>query len=149
MRTVSSTIAANLFAYIEKICDPHKAHGKRFQLTTLLAIIFSAKLCGQDTPVEIYNWAKNHTEGLVQLPKLKRRCMPHHNTIRRVFQYILDETEFNRLMQEYQQEQCEKGEQLAIDGKTLRGSRMADRQPGDHVLSVYNVQKQRMLAQKP
>jgi predicted transposase YbfD/YdcC len=73
--------------------------------------------------------------------------MPHHNTIRRVFQNILDEAEIERSMQAYQQQWGEGGEQLAMDGKTLRGTRIADEEPADHVLSVYDVHEQRVLAQ--
>ena len=138
---------SSLIAYLEKVCDPRKARGKRYHLTTLLAIIYLAKLCGQDTPVEIADWAKNHAEMLAQLLKLKRTWMPHHNTIRRVFQNILDEAEFDHLMQEYQQQQAERGEQLAIDGKTLRGTRIPDQEPAEHVLSVYDIQNQCVLAQ--
>lgn len=137
----------SILAYLQKICDPRKARGKRYQLTTLMVIVFMAKLCGQDTPVEIADWAKNHAETLVQLLKLKRSWMPHHNTIRRVFQNILDEAEFERVMQEYQQRQAGGGEQLALDGKTLRGTRIADEEPADHVLSVYDVQEQCVVAQ--
>ena len=137
---------SSLFAFLEKIRDLRKARGKRYHLTTLLVIIFLAKLCGQDTPVEIADRAKNHAEALVHLLQLKRSSMPHHNTIRRVFQNILDEAEFNRLMQAYQQ-QAKQGEQLAIDGKRLRGARIADKEPADHLLSVYDVQHQRVLAQ--
>jgi predicted transposase YbfD/YdcC len=139
--------ATSLLAYFEKVCDPRQARGKRYHLTTLLVIIFLAKLCGQDTPVEIADWAKNHAEGLAQLLKLERSWMPHHNTIRRVFQNILDEAEFDRLMQDYQQQQVEGGEQLAIDGKTLRGTRIDNEEPADHVLSVYDVQEQCVMAQ--
>lgn len=138
---------ASLFAYLEKICDPRKARGKRYHLTTLLVILFLGKLCGQDTPVEIADWAKNQAETLAQLLKLKRTWMPHHNTIRRVFQNILDEAEFERLMQAYQQQQVGGGEQLAVDGKTLRGTRIGDQEPADPVLSVYDVQAQRVAAQ--
>jgi predicted transposase YbfD/YdcC len=137
----------SLFAYFEKVNDPRQSRGKRYHLTTLLVIIFLAKLCGQDTPVEIADWAKNHAEELVQLLKLKRSWMPHHNTIRRVFQNILDEAEFDRLIQEYQQQQVNSSEQLAMDGKTLRGTRIGGGEPADHVLSVYDVQQQRVLAQ--
>lgn len=138
---------ASLFAYFEKICDPRQARGKRYHLTTLLVILFLAKLCGQDTPVEIADWAKNQAETLAQLLKLKRTWMPHHNTIRRVFQNILDEAEFEGLIQDYQQHQAGGGEQLAMDGKTLRGTRIAEVEPADQVLSVYDVQAQRVAAQ--
>jgi predicted transposase YbfD/YdcC len=138
---------SSLIAYFQKVSDPRKARGKRYHLASLLVIVFLAKLCGQDTPVEIADWAKNHAETLAQLLKLKRSWMPHHNTIRRVFQNILDEVEFERLMQEYQQRQAGGGEQLALDGKTLRGTRIADEEAADHVLSVYDVQEQRVVAQ--
>jgi predicted transposase YbfD/YdcC len=39
------------------------------------------------------------------------------------------------------------GEQLAMDGKTLRGTRIGDQEPADQVLSVYDVQAQRVAAQ--
>jgi uncharacterized phosphosugar-binding protein len=103
--------ASSLIAYLEKLSDPRQARGKRYQLTTQLVIIFLAKLCGQDTPVEIADWAKNHTATLVQLLKLKRSWMPHHNTIRRVFQNILDEAEFDSLLRDDQQQQVKGGKQ--------------------------------------
>jgi len=138
----------SLYARFQHLSDPRHAHGKRYSLTTLLTIIFLAKLCGKDRPGEIADWAKNHAEELAQLLKLKRSWMPHHNTIRRVFQDILDEAEFDRLAQEYsQQEQTGEGEVLAMDGKALRGTRIAGREGSDYVLSVYNVSQQQVVAQ--
>ena len=71
-----------------------------------------------------------------------------HNTIRRVFQTIVDAAEFERLVCEYHQQQPGGGKQWAIDGKTLRGTRIPDEAPAKHVLSVYDVQTQRVVAQK-
>jgi predicted transposase YbfD/YdcC len=138
----------SLYARFEKIEDPRHAHGKRYHLTTLLIIIFLAKLCGKDRPGEIADWAKNHAEELTKLLKLDRNWMPHHNTIRRVFHDILDETEFDRLAQEYsQQEQTGEGQVLAMDGKALRGMRIAGQTGSDYVLSIYNVTEQQVVAQ--
>lgn len=137
----------SLFDGVQQLTDPRKPRGKRYSLVTLLVIILLAKLCGQDTPVEIADWASNHAEELTQLLKLKRSWMPHHNTIRRVFHNILDEAEFERLGRDYQQRQAGGGEVLAMDGKTLRGTRIADEKPADHVLSVYDVQAQHVVAQ--
>jgi predicted transposase YbfD/YdcC len=138
----------SLYARFEKIEDPRHAHGKRYHLTTLLIIIFLAKLCGKDRPGEIADWAKNHAEELTKLLKLDRNWMPHHNTIRRVFHDILDEAEFDRLAQEYsQQEQTGEGQVLAMDGKALRGMRIAGQTGSDYVLSLYNVTEQQVVAQ--
>jgi len=137
----------SLFDRIQRLSDPRRARGKRYSLVTLLVIIFLAKLCGQDTPVGIADWASNHAQELTQLLQLKRSWMPHHNTIRRVFHQIVDETEFERLMRDYQQQRAGSGEVLALDGKTLRGTRIGDEEPADHVLSVYDVQEQRVISQ--
>lgn len=139
--------ASSLYAYFQRISDPRKARGKRYHLTTLLALIFLGKLSGQDTPVEIADWASNHAEALARHLKLKRTRMPHHNTIRRVFQNILDEAEFDRLMRDYQRQAVKGGEQLAMDGKTLRGTRLAAEELADQVLSVYDVDEQCVMAQ--
>lgn len=138
----------SLFARFEAVPDARHAHGKRYSLNTLLVIIFLAKLCGQDTPVEVADWAKNQAKKLVELLKLKRDWMPHHNTIRRVFQNTLDEGEFDRLAQEYnQQERSGEGRVLAMDGKFLRGTRIAGQECSDNVLSVYDVTDHLVLAQ--
>jgi len=138
----------SLYDRFQYICDPRKAHGKRYSLVTLLVVIFMGKLCGKDRPVEIADWAKNHAEELAQLMKLKRSWMPHHNTIRRVYQDILEESEFDRMAQEYsQQEQRDEGEVLAMDGKALRGTRVAGQESSDYVLSLYDVADHCVVAQ--
>jgi hypothetical protein len=50
----------SLYARFEHLSDPRKARGIRYSLVTLLVIIFLGKLCGQDHPVEIADWARNH-----------------------------------------------------------------------------------------
>jgi len=138
----------SLYARFEEIEDPRKARGKRYSLVTLLVIIFLGKLCGQDTPVEIADWAANHAEQLAELIGLERIWMPDHNTIRRVYQNTLREEEFNQMAQEYsQQEHAGKTEVLALDGKTLRGTGISDHKKNDHVLSLYGVESQHVLAQ--
>ena len=138
----------SLYARFEQIDDPRKARGKRYSLVTLLVIIFLGKLCGQDSPLEIADWAANQAEKLVATLGLERMWMPHHNTIRRVYQDILSEAEFNQMAQEYsQQEHGGKREVLALDGKTLRGTGISAHKKNDHVLSLYGVESQHVLAQ--
>jgi predicted transposase YbfD/YdcC len=139
----------SLYGRFHYISDPRGAKGKQYSLVMLLTVIFLAKLVGKDKPDEIADWAKNHAEELAELLKLKRKQMPSHSTVRRVFYSILDEAEFDRLAQEYhQQEQTGKGEVLAMDGKALRGTRIAGQERNDHILSIYDVQDQYVLAQQ-
>jgi predicted transposase YbfD/YdcC len=139
----------SLYDRFQQISDPRKAKGKRYSLLTLLLLIFLAKLCGKDTPVQIADWAKNEASELARLLGLKREWMPHHNTYRRVFQYILSEAEFERLMEAYHQERLEaEGEVLAVDGKALRGTRQGGEVGCEYVLSVYEGQTQRVKAQE-
>ena len=112
----------------------------------LLAVIFPAKLCGKDRPGEIADWARNHADELAELLGLESERMPSHSTIRRVFQVIVDEDEFSQQAQDYTQ-QKQSGELLAIDGKTLRGTRVAGQEASDHVVSIYDVANQHVIAQ--
>jgi predicted transposase YbfD/YdcC len=138
----------SLYAQFGQLTDPRKARGKRYSLETLLVIIFLGKLCGQDKPVEIADWARNHAEEIVELLQLSREWMPHHNTIRRVYQNIVSEEEFDRMAQAYsQQEQGDRREVLALDGKTLRGTGIIGHQEHQHKLSLYSVESQHVLAQ--
>jgi predicted transposase YbfD/YdcC len=141
--------SGSLYDCFQRISDPRKAKGKRYSLVTLMVLIFLAKLSNQDTPVAIADWAKNHAEELAELLKLRRSWMPHHNTYRRVFAEIISEDEFVQLMQGYhQQQEGTDGDILAIDGKTLRGTRVAEQERSDHILSVYEGQSQRVVAQE-
>jgi len=139
----------SLYERFQGLSDPRKAKGKRYSLLTLLVVIFLAKLSGQDRPGEIADWAKNHAEALVGLLQLPRAWMPHHNTIRRVFQVIVSEAEFEQLLEAYhQQPGAALGEILALDGKALKGTRRADQERCEYVVSVYDGQTQRVLVQE-
>lgn len=141
----------SLYDRFQGLSDPRKAKGKRYSLLTLLVVIFLAKLSGQDRPGEIADWAKNHADALVGLLHLRRAWMPHHNTIRRVFQAMVSEAEFEQLLEAYhQQPGAPLGELLALDGKALKGTRRADQERCDaqRVVSVYDGQSQRVLVQE-
>jgi predicted transposase YbfD/YdcC len=138
----------SLYGRFHHICDPRHCKGKQYSLVTLLSVIFLAKLAGKDKPDEIADWAQNHAGEIAGLLGLKNRRMPSHSTIRRVFHTILDEAEFDRMAQAYsRQEQTGAGKVLAMDGKALRGTRIADQERSDQVLSLYDIEDQLVLAQ--
>lgn len=142
-------VLGSLYDRFQGLSDPRKAKGKRYSLLTLLVLIFLAKLSGQDKPGEIADWAHNHADTLVGLLHLRRVWMPHHNTIRRVFQTVVSEAEFEQLLEAYHQPPgVQLGELLALDGKALRGTRRGDHDRCEYVVSVYDGQSQRVLAQE-
>jgi predicted transposase YbfD/YdcC len=136
----------SIYARLLKLTDLRKARGKQYSLETILILILLAKLSGQDKPVEIADWAKNNQERLVELLKLKKDKMPHHNTYRRILAHKVYREEIEQLVQEHHA-QGKQGYHYGVDGKTVRGTRQANELRGDHLLSVYDIQTGKVLVQ--
>lgn len=136
----------SVYVRLGKLTDKRKAKGKRYSLITILMIILMAKLCGEDKPLGIADWAKNRQVALIKLLGLERQSMPHHNTYRRILAYALYEDEVERLVGEYNQE-GEHGEVYALDGKAIRGMRKKDEPISEYALSVCDVAQGKALSQ--
>jgi len=136
----------SVYARLEKLTDVRKAKGKRYSLITILMIVFMAKLCGEDKPLGISDWAKNRQAELIKLLGLERQSMPNHNTFRRILAYAIYEDEIERLVGEYNQE-GEHGEVYAMDGKAIRGMRKKDECISEYALSVCDVKQGKVLSQ--
>ena len=129
-----------------KLTDLRGVNGKRYELEAILTIVVFAKLCGEDKPLGIAEWAKHRQEELVELFGLSWSRMPHHNTYRRILAYKVYEQEVARLVGEYNQ--CgEHGEVYALDGKARRGMRKKEEEGQEYGLSVYDVQQGKVLSQ--
>lgn len=129
-----------------KLTDLRGANGKRYCLETVLMIMVMAKLCGEDTPFAIAEWAKNRQEELVQILCLSRPSLPHHNTYRRILAYKVYAEEVERLVGEYNQG-GEHGDVYALDGKAVRGMRKKDEEGSEYLLSVYDVEQGKVMLQ--
>jgi predicted transposase YbfD/YdcC len=136
----------SIYAQLGKLTDTRKARGKRYSLVTIMVIVIMAKICGQNTIVEIADWAKNNLDELVELMGLSRRTMPHHNTYRRILSNGVYVEEIERLVGEYNQ-QGEHGQVYAVDGKAVRGMKEKEESDHEYLLSVYDVEKGKTLAQ--
>ena len=64
-------------------------------------IILMAKLCGENTPMEIAEWAQHRKEQLMGMMQLKWSRMPHHNTYRRILAHKVYREEVEQLVQEH------------------------------------------------
>ncbi len=136
----------SVYERVQKLTDIRKARGKRYSLTSLLMIILLGKLSGMDNPTAIAEWGLHHQAELEDLLHIKVKRMPERSTYRRVLAYQVYEKEVERMVGEYNQS-GQRGEICALDGKAILG--MAKREDGTspYVLSVYDVQVGKTIAQ--
>lgn len=129
-----------------QLTDLRKARGKRYSLEMLLMLILMAKLCGENTPMEIAEWAAERKEELLGMLRLEWSRMPHHNTYRRVLAEKMCAEEIERLVGEYNQ--CgDHGKVYAMDGKGMLGKRRDGEAGTEYLLSVYDVERAKVLSQ--
>jgi predicted transposase YbfD/YdcC len=133
----------------ERFCqltDLRGVNGKRYELEAVLTIVVLAKLCGEDKPVAIAEWAKHRKEELTELLGLNWSRMPHHNTYRRIMAYKIYEQEVAGVVGAYNQ-RGEHGEVYALDGKARRGMRKKEEEGQEYGLSIYDVAQAKVLSQ--
>jgi predicted transposase YbfD/YdcC len=136
----------SVYGRLQSLTDQRKARGKRYKLTTILMIVFLAKLSGANTPTEIAEWGNHHQSEVELLLKVKHKRMPERSTYRRMVAYQLYEREIERLVGEYNQ-QGEPGDIYALDGKALLGMPKREDGTAEYALSVYDVQAGKTLSQ--
>ena len=129
--------AGSLYHYFQGLLDVRKKRGRRYNLSIILSLVVLAKLCGQDTPYGIADWAKNHKEWLCEVLSLKYSKMPHHSTYRRILANY--ECELERVVTLFLKQLAEKKQYqlIAIDGKTVRGTITPEDPFGLHLLTAY------------
>jgi len=128
----------SIFARLQTLSDKRKRRGLRYSLALILVIMMLAKICGENHPSGIAEWAKHRTELIADLLKLERKKMPHHSTYRRILADIVNAKELEQVSSEYLSGKKFFGKQvlLAIDGKVLRGTLDED-QNGTYLLAAY------------
>jgi len=104
-----------------ELTDKRKARGVRYQLVTILVMMIMAKLSGEDTPSGIAEWVKHRAEQFVDILKLKRKSMPHHNTYRRIEEEVINPEELEVMVSQVMSGRKYYGRQalLSLDGKVV------------------------------
>ena len=130
---------SSLYSYLARLTDRRKRRGIRYPLATILAILILAKLCGQDKPYGIADWAQQRRTFLVEALGLKRGRLPHHTTYRRILETGLEGDEFERTLGAFVSQLPQAGQSvvIAMDGKTLRGTITREDPFGVHLLAAY------------
>lgn len=127
----------SLYAGFCELPDPRKARGKRYRLETMLTLIVLAKVCGEDKPSGIAEWAKHRLEWLCEVLNLERKTMPHRSSYERVLDGVSWE-EQEQLVSQVLSGKRYFGKQVvvAMDGKVLRGT-LNEKQEGVYLLAAY------------
>ena len=111
--------------YFQDIDDPRRDHGKRHELVDVLILSLSGFLCGAESWVDVADYARTKQEWFETFLDLPSG-IPSHDTFDRIFR-LLDPDQLTSALQRWLEDMAadirglKKG-QIAIDGKTLRGS---------------------------
>lgn len=137
-------------SFHDRLTDPRARRGKRHLLATILTIAAVATICGERGPKGFAEFA-----ALLSQPQRRRlRCAPHKQTgrlvvpseptFRRAFRRI-DRAPFHDVLAAWMAEHDpQKLTAVAVDGKTVKGSRQSDRRPV-HLLSAVAHHSERLL----
>lgn len=115
--------------YFQDVVDPRRDHGKRHELLDVLVLSLCGFLCGATSWVDVADYARSKQEWLETFLDLPHG-IPSHDTFDRIFR-LLDSEQLLPALQRWlddlaadvrRQRPHAGPEQIAIDGKTLRGS---------------------------
>lgn len=114
--------AAVLYKHFEKVTDPRVNRGRNHELLELLFLALTATLCGAQSWADVERFAHSKLAWFRRFVRLEHG-VPSHDTFGRVFA-ALDTAEFLTAMHAWVDSFAGalRGQGVAIDGKTLRGS---------------------------
>jgi len=126
-----------LFSVLATLTDRRKPRGIRHSLQSVLALATCAVLAGQRAFTAIEGWARDQPREVLDRLGCKYRRAPSERTFRRVLKGLVDVEEVDEKLGLWvaQQQAALKGKGVALDGKTLRGSRDGDKK-GVQLLSA-------------
>jgi predicted transposase YbfD/YdcC len=162
--TPLSVEPASLFALLATLPDPRKRRGRRYSLAAILTLIILAKLAGETSVSGIAHWARLRAAWLAPLLQVAHPRLPCANTLTLVCSKV-DVAQLNSLLAQFflpalpplpeaplpeAPAPPRAQRHLALDGKTLRGTRRSGHvvQSAVHLLSLYDVTHQGTLAQQ-
>jgi predicted transposase YbfD/YdcC len=126
---------------LAEIADPRQARGKRHSLVALLALVCVATLCGYRSYSAMAEWGRHYGREVLRALGFTHPTPPCAATLHRVLRR-LDRVAVQAALGRWAEEALAatppvppQEEALALDGKTLRGSRKQGA-PGAHLLSA-------------
>jgi len=145
---------AALYAQAQTLIDRRKARGRRYPLALIVTVAILAKLAGYSQVEDVADWAKLRAQELHLLFATKHAQMPHHTSWSRILGRAVDTAALERLAQQILTPPSRVGEipercsiQVALDGKTIRGTIARGQTRGVHLLAAYVPQQGVVLLQ--
>lgn len=87
----------SLYSTFQRLADPRKSKGKRYELAVLLTLLVLAKLAGETSLSAATHWIRLRGSWLAERLGLKRASMPCQNTYRSLLA-LLDAQEVSQLV---------------------------------------------------
>jgi hypothetical protein len=140
-----------LVSMFEQVPDWRAAQGKRYSLGMVLSVAFLAILSGENSLQGIARWTQEQRWSLGKALQLKGGHVPSYETIRTVLR-DLEIVAFEAQLQGWATQvaaayQVKNWPGLAVDGKTLRGSRDGET-AAIHLLSAFRQELEVVVAQQ-
>jgi len=136
---------------LAQIHDPRQSSGKRYSLQAILSVAIAAMLCGYKSYSAIAEWGHHYGQKLAAALGFKGGKTPCAATFYNIFRR-LDKQELEQKLGAWaesllrQSSADEEAEAIAIDGKSLRGSKKQGA-PAAHLLSALGHRLGLTLAQ--
>jgi hypothetical protein len=129
-------MARTLWDALGEIDDNRGRKGRQYHLRSVLGIALAAMLAGANDLRAIYRWGQRLRPEALPLFDIRNGKSPCHATYHYFFQ-SLDADALSRVLGTYALDGAAPGH-IAIDGKTLKGSRRLD-DKAIHVLSAFSA----------
>ena len=129
-------MARTLWDALGEIEDGRGRKGRQYQLKSVLGIAIAAMLAGANDLRAIYRWGQRLRPEALPLFDIRNGKAPCHASYHYFFQ-SLDADALSRVLGAYAMDGAIPGH-IAIDGKTLKGSRRLD-DKAIHVLSAFST----------
>jgi predicted transposase YbfD/YdcC len=135
-----------LLQALSKVDDFRKSRGKRHPLLGILALGCAAALCGASSLTAVSQWGREHSHQVLAKLGLTHFPGPSPAALCRVFSQV-DVAALEQALTEWWQAWLPALGPLALDGKTVRGSRHGS-QEAQQLLAAFATQVRVVLAQR-
>ena len=138
--------ALSLSEALAQVPDPRSRHGRRFPLHAILSLLTLGFLMGRTNVAAALQLGSDYGPGLILALGFPHAVLPAPSTLSKLLRR-LDVAAVEAVLADWMQSRLPPGtDRLALDGKTLRGSRDGTI-PGQHLLAAYAPQAQAVLTQ--